>query len=156
MTTETHDEKIDAPDEQAAEVEQPAEQPTLEAADAPDDDERGNPNREAAKYRKRAQEAEQQRDAQAEQISALKAAIVTANLGRDNVTVDALTAAGHDVNALVDDSGQLIAEAFTVAVSATREKFGLVERFIIADEGGFPSIRTTVAPWSGAFAPNKV
>lgn len=129
------------------------------------DDEPDTPNREAAKYRHRAKEAETARDqatTRADELAAhvtdLRRALVETEVARFGIKSDAFWAAEPDLDALIDDAGRLDLDAVTEAVRATRDRFGIKPQGY--RRGGRASGATATgdritASWSDVIRPNR-
>ena len=128
-----------------------AEAPKVDEAQAPE-----NPNAEAAKYRHRAKEAEAQRDALAEQLTALRRAAVEDRLKAQHVPPAGFWASGVQLDDLLDDDGNLDEKAIKTAADHAVETLGL-ERVGVHMKP-VPSEGHTTTPggsqsWESAFAP---
>ena len=128
-----------------------AEAPDVDEAQAPE-----NPNAEAAKYRHRAKEAEAERDALAEKVTALRRAAVDDRVKAHKVPVDGFWASGVTLEELLDEDGNLDDEKVKVAADQAVEKLGL-ERIgargpYVSKEGNVTSPRATPS-WEAAFGP---
>lgn len=118
-----------------------------------DEDPRGN--REAAKYRRQARDAEAARDTLAAQLTAARAQIVKASFigHHSGLTVEALEAGGHPVDSLFTADGSLDVAALNTAGREVADRFGLVQRMIIPSEGRSPSGNIASDDFHAAFAP---
>lgn len=125
-----------------------------EAQDEPGDDKSASARKEAAKYRKRAQTAEGERDQALEQVAQLRQALVGNALERKGrgVTLDALTAAGHDTAALFDGA-TLDADKLADAITDTANRFNI--RVGVVPTQGTGDVAPRVDPaakgWGDAF-----
>lgn len=121
--------------------------------DEPQDDTRGN--KEAAKYRRQARDAEAARDTLSGQLTAARAQIVkasfTGHLG--GLTVDALEAGGHPIDSFFGEDGALNVDALTAAGREVADKFGLVQKLIIPNEGKSPTDYKSADKFETAFTP---
>lgn len=128
---------------------------TAELDSQPDETLEGKAGREAAKYRRQLRDAEGERDTLRGQLDQARAQIITAAMGKGRgVTVEALTAAGHDVADLFDADGHLDRDALDTAVTATAAKFGITPaRLHLPSEGKIPSSSRDTANFAAAFAP---
>ena len=123
--------------------------PTAESAD-----DKGNPNREAANYRRQLREAQAERDALATSLAAARRVVIADRLKGKGLNPDALTAAGHDVGSFFGDDGTLRDELLENAVTATRDALGIPARplNVIPTQGtGNPT--PPVDGWANAFSP---
>lgn len=106
------------PDDAALDEEQPADEPPADEPDEqPADDGR------AAKYRRRAQAAEAERDTLRTQLDTARRGIVEDACGLTRPA--GLWAAGVDPNTLFDDDGRLDRDRLTEAVSDAVDRLGL-------------------------------
>lgn len=129
-----------------------------EGSDQPSDDTGADPasraRREAAKYRRRAQDAETARDAALAQITDYQKAIVQTALTQaaHGVTLDALTAAGHDTAGMFKGAA-LDADKLRAASAATAERFGIRVGVIPTQGTGEtnPSADQRSKGWADAF-----
>ena len=122
----------------------------------PDDQTPESPNAEAAKYRHRAKEAEAQRDALAEQVTALRRAAVDAKVKAHRIAPEGFWASGVTLEELLDEEGNLDEEKVKAAADAAVETLGL-ERIgargpYVPKEGRTTSPRPTQS-WESAFSP---
>jgi len=139
-----------------------ADQPET-AVDAPETptDSEGTPTdpkaaREAARYRRQLRAAESERDALAEQVTALRRAAVEDRVKSHRITPDGFWASGVELETLLDDDGQLDDEKIKTAAEAAAEKLGL-ERIgtrgpHVPKEGRTTTPRPTPS-WEAAFGP---
>lgn len=115
-----------------------------------------SPNAEAAKYRHRAKEAEAERDALAEQVTALRRAAVEDRLKAQHVAPAGFWAAGVQLEDLLDDEGNLDDEKVKTAADNAVETLGL-ERVGVHMKPVHAEGRTTRATpsksWESAFSP---
>lgn len=84
-----------------------------------------NPNAEAAKYRTRLRETEAERDALAEQVTALRRAAVEDRLKAQHVPPAGFWAAGVQLEDLLDEDGNLDDKAIKAAADNAVETLGL-------------------------------
>lgn len=125
-----------------------------EAQDEPGDDKSATARKEAAKYRKRAQTAEGERDQALEQVAQLRQALVGNALERKGrgVTLEALTAAGHDTAALFDGA-TLDTDKLADAITDTANRFNI--RVGVVPTQGTGDVAPRVDPaakgWGDAF-----
>lgn len=84
-----------------------------------------NPNAEAAKYRTRLREAEAERDALAEQVTALRRAAVEDRVKAQKVPVEGFWASGVQLEDMLNEDGQLDDEAIKTAADNAVETLGL-------------------------------
>lgn len=134
--------------------ETPSEQETQETPDAPETDEQDDEQAEAdprvseaRKYRKRAQQAEQERDdlrAQLDQaqgtaddrVNTLKRSIAAAQVkATAGVGIRAFDAVGIDLAALVGDDGQVDQQATREALNTVHSEFGIRAVGIVPTQG---------------------
>ena len=128
-----------------------------EPAEAPADDQPQPENKagkEAAKYRTRLRETEAERDALAEQVTALRRAAVDDRVKAQKVPVEGFWASGVTLEELVDEGGHIDDEKVKVAADQAVEKLGL-ERIgtrgpHVPKEGNVTSPRPTPS-WEAAF-----
>lgn len=96
--------------------------------DEPDedqDDAGDGPGREAAKYRRRLREAENERDQLAGRVEALQRAEVDRLAKADGMRPAALWASGTELAGLLDDDGTVDAAKVTAAIEGAREQLGI-------------------------------
>lgn len=122
----------------------------------PDDQTPESPNAEAAKYRHRAKEAEAQRDALTEQVTALRRAAVDEKVKAHKVPVEGFWASGVALEDLLDEEGNLNDDKIKTAADSAVETLGL-ERIgargpYVPKEGRTTSPRPTKS-WESAFGP---
>ena len=135
-------------------------QTTTEATEATEVDDQAQPEnkagREAARYRHRAKEAEAERDALAEQLTALRRAAVEDRLKAQHVPAAGFWAAGVQLDDLLDDDGNLDDEKIKTAADHAVETLGLervgVHMRPVPGEGRTTSPSPTPS-WEAAFAP---
>ncbi|MGN7155437.1 hypothetical protein ACTHRK_04875 [Dietzia cercidiphylli] len=135
-----------------------AHEPT-EPTEAPADDQPQPENKagkEAAKYRTRLRETEAQRDALAEQVTALRRAAVDDRVKAHKVPTEGFWASGVTLEELLDDDGNLNDDKIKTAADTAVETLGL-ERIgargpYVPKEGRTTSPRPTQS-WESAFSP---
>lgn len=106
--------------------------------------------KESAKYRKRAQDAEADRDGMAEKLRAARLQLVHLALGQDEVSVDALVAAGFEPDLLVGDDGQIDTEKLRAIARDTKTKFNIVSKLNHIPTSGMGSATPQKATWADA------
>lgn len=115
-----------------------------------------NPNAEAAKYRRRAKEAEAQRDALADTVTALRRAAVEDRLKAQHVPPAGFWASGVTLEDLLDEDGNLDDKAIKTAADNAVETLGLervgVHMRPVPSEGRTTSPSATPS-WEAAFGP---
>lgn len=108
---------------------------------------------EAKKYRQRAQQAEAERDQLRDELTALKHSTIAGALTGHGVTIDALTAAGHDPASFFD-GGSVDQEKLRSAARETADRFG-IRVGVIPTQGTGPSDPRTETrsgkTWTEAF-----
>lgn len=138
MSDENTTPEAEQPEDQAA-----TEQPESRAA------------RDAAKYRTRLRETEAERDALAEQVTALRRAAVEDRLAAQHVPAAGFWASGVQLEQLLGDDGRIDDEAIKAAADRAVSELGL-------ERGGHmrpvPSEGRTTSPsatpsWKAAFGP---
>ena len=109
---------------------------------APQEDD-GNPNREAARYRTRLRETESERDDLAERVTALQRAEVERVAGATVTNPAALWAAEVQLADLLDDAGAVDPDKVRAAAGQAAERLGLARprRNVVPNEGGNPRRR---------------
>lgn len=147
------------PDENTTpEVEQPKDQPVPEdqADTGHDEQPESRAARDAAKYRTRLRETEAERDALAEQVTALRRAAVEDRLAAQHVPAAGFWASGVQLEQLLDDDGQLDDEKIKTAADNAVETLGLervgVHMRPVPSEGRTTSPSATPS-WEAAFGP---
>ncbi|HIW69677.1 MAG TPA: hypothetical protein H9878_16450 [Candidatus Dietzia merdigallinarum] len=112
-----------------------------------------NPNAEAAKYRHRAKEAEAERDALAEKVTTLRRAAVEDRLKTHRVPPAGFWASGIEIDALLDDDGQLDDEAIKAAADKAVEELGLERtgQMRPVPSEGFSHPGRSTPSWEAAF-----
>lgn len=147
----------DEPQDAAQEPQEPItpEDAPMEPVEPQEDDPRGN--REAAKYRRQAREAEAARDNLTTQLTAARAQILKASFAGHlgGLTVEALEAGGHPVDSFFGEEGTLDVTALTAACREVADKFGLVQKLIVPNEGKSPSGNMLDTDFTAAFAPKR-
>lgn len=110
-------------------------------------------NREAAKYRKQLREAEAGRDAAQQMLTAARSQILTTQFRGElhGLTVDALEAGGHTIDSFFSETGTLDADKLKTAAKDVAERFGLVQKLIIPNEGRTPDNPYAGNAWKDAF-----
>lgn len=112
--------------------------------------------KEAARYRRQLRAAESERDALAEQVTALRRAAVEDRLKAQHVPAAGFWAAGVQLDDLLDDDGNLDDEKITEAADRAVETLGLervgVHMRPVPGEGRTTSPSPTPS-WEAAFAP---
>ncbi|OBG79044.1 hypothetical protein A9X05_21360 [Mycobacterium sp. E3298] len=153
MTTEQPTTEVTPADEQTVE------QPDQAAADDEHSTETdsGSANREAAKWRVKLRETEQQRDALAAQLDVMRRQQVGAIVTSMGLKEAAVWAAGTQVGDLLDDSGAVDTAKVRQAVEAARNTLGIAKPS--RPVGGFKSGVLQSQPprndWRAAFAPKR-
>lgn len=120
-------------------------------------DEQQSPNKEAAKYRRQLREAETERDALLETVTALRRAEVERIAGTTITRPEGLWAAGVDVNDLIDESGRIDEEKVRAATIEAADRLGLASRArnnVVPGAGRTPSVNQRNG-WNDAFAPPR-
>lgn len=148
MTDET---PLEQPDE-ARDEEQPDVEPPADEQPADDDRDDGR----AAKYRRRAQAAEAERDTLRTQLDTARRGIVEDACGLTRPA--GLWAAGVDPNTLFDDDGRLDHDKLTEAVSDAVDRLGLTRapRTPKPDlSAGSNNPADTAAAWGDIFTRRK-
>lgn len=127
QTTETAPESVFETTDETPTLDDQTETPEDENTvdEATEDEEPQNRSKEAQKLRKRLREAESERDAAKATADAMRSVILAHALDGQDLTAEALTAAGHDVGALVADDGTVDAGALATAITSTAERFGI-------------------------------
>lgn len=131
----------------AAPAEQPTEVPeagnTAESAppteaeeSTPMDPSLGKARKEAASYRERLRKAEAERDTASTTIASLRRQIVDGQVTALGIKPAALWAAGHSLEDLLDEDGNVDTGLVEAAVTAARESLGLGKFGGSADQGG--------------------
>lgn len=140
-----------APDPQAGEHADQQEQPQ-EPTEA-----KGRPN-EAAKYRRQLRDTERERDTLRERVTALQRAEVERMAGDTLAKPAGLWTSGVELEALLDESGNIDPEKVTEAVEAAVETVGLAKRVrhpIVPNIGDTPADKRHYgSSFRDAFAPN--
>lgn len=126
MTTDQTTETTSAEDETTEQTDAPStDNSTIGHDEDTGEDRHKAANREAQKLRKRARDAEQERDEARAAVTALQAQIIATSLTESRVTVEALTAAGHEPSSFFDTTENLNIDALTAAEKDTRRRFGI-------------------------------
>lgn len=132
-----------------------ADQPET-AVDAPETPTDPKAAKEAARYRRQLRAAESERDALAEQVTALRRAAVEDRLKTHRVPPAGFWASGVELETLLDDNGDLDEKAIETAADRAVETLGLervgVHMKPVPSEGH----TTTPSPtpsWEAAFGP---
>ncbi|MGE9806918.1 hypothetical protein [Janibacter sp. G1551] len=133
--------------------------PTDEQVETPEvvtDDDKPSSGREAAKYRRALREAEAERDAIREQVSALRRQMIEDASGLTKPA--ALWAAGIEADALFTEAGTLDRDALREAVETAADAFGLTRApstpkpdLSQGSRGQTPQVDR----WEDAFAPPR-
>lgn len=103
--------------------------------------EKDGPNAEAARYRRRLREAETERDALKEKVTALQRAQLEAAAADQGLKPEALWAAGVELGELVNDDGTIDPAKAASAVRAAGDKLGVWEarkKLFVPSEGRSP------------------
>lgn len=95
------------------------------AQDETDGDEPKGRSNEAQKLRKRLRAVESERDDAQETIRGMRGVILSHALQGQNVTAQALEAAGHTADTLVGPDGTVDREVLSTAIASTAERFGI-------------------------------
>lgn len=104
-------------------VEEPTETPEDAAQDDSEADD-GNPNREAAKYRRRLRDTEAERDDLAAQVDALRRQIVDDAVSRTGVPSEAFWSTS-ELGDMLDDDGNVDLERVTAQAEDVRKRFSI-------------------------------
>jgi hypothetical protein len=123
----------------------------------PDDDDDGNPNREAAKWRTKLRDTEAQRDALATQLANMQRAAVDTQVTALGIKPAALWASGANLNDLLTDEGIPDMKKVEAAATAARDTLGLITvkptpKRMQSGAGTPPPARDK---WQEAFAPQE-
>lgn len=105
-------------------VDETAQETAQEVAQDAGDDEGGNPNKEAAKYRRRLRETETERDELRATVESLQRQIVDDTVSRTGVPSKAFWSA-TELATLLDDNGTVNREAVTQTAENVRQEYSI-------------------------------
>jgi len=118
--------------------------------------------REAVKYRKRAQEAEAERDTLREQLTGVRTSILEGIVGDDGAPVEAILAAGYSVDGFFGDDGRPDVKAIEAARVDTEKRFKIRRQRKLDDRtprtllgGSDPQGFFEGNGWAKAFSPKR-
>lgn len=115
-------------------------------------------NSEAAKYRRQLRDTEAERDTLAGQLKTARENIVTHMLSKSPATLDAITAAGYEIDSLLDDDGNIDQEKLDAAAADTCERFNITIPMPRVTSGALSrvnSVKLEPEPsFANAFTPN--
>ena len=121
------------------------------------DDTDTNPNHEAARWRVKAREAEQQRDALAAQLETLRKDQINATVVTMGLRPQALWASGVELTDLIGDDGVPDQQKIRQAVESARTELGIERprKPIRSLTSGVAAPKEQPADWRSAFAPRR-
>lgn len=145
----------------APEVVEPeaADTPEPEAAEAADavEDTPAEPDKEAAKFRRKLRETEKERDTLAARVEALQRAQAETLLTASGVKPQAVWAVAELGDVLAED-GTIDTDKLDKAVATAREKFGIAKPAkgnLVRGVGNQPAGRPRLDAWREAFTPKR-
>jgi hypothetical protein len=109
---------------------------------------------EAARWRRKLRDAEAERDALAARVESLQHRHVATLLDRENVTPEAVWAAGMTLADLLDTEGTPDPEKVTAAAATARDLLGITPGLYVPAEGRIPTAART-NQFADSFRPSK-
>jgi|GEM_PF-3903654 len=143
------------PDQAEQTPEVPQTEPDQTEAVEPEQVDKGKASREAARYRVRAREAEEQLAQTSARLDALQRQVIESRLAGLNPAAF-WRLHGDQLDGLVDDDGRVNIDAVTQAVEALRAEYGLTRRSapIVPDVGQQPEVARAHG-FDEAFSPRR-
>lgn len=112
------------------------------------------PDDEAARWRRKLRDAEAERDALVARVEQLQQHYIGTLLDRENVTTDAVFAAGMTLADLLDADNIPDAERIKTAAATARDRLGVTPGLYVPAEGRIPTT-TTQPRFTDSFKPPK-
>ena len=158
MTTDQEDTMIEKPDDTTGKVspesgKNPEGEISNPTPDTDDTETTGNPNKEAAKYRRQLRDVEAERDALTGQVEAMQRAMIESEVARAGYKPAAFWSRDENTaDQFFTDDGTLDTDALSEAITTTARELGLTNgRGPVAPREGGTSRPRATKSWDSAF-----